>query len=218
MTTSPYAQAAGRALILVFALVLPACQGLPSGPAAGSRAQGQGWGEVRVLFVRLLPAVREPAGARFDGVDEAEVARLLASAEERLRARLDERGRLAASAGAAEANLELVLTGLGTRPASKTALDFIPLRLITGPIKDAVMGPPLEAVASFELRLRASGSGELLHASRHEIAGEGIGRADDADTRVTAASLAPALDRWSLRQAETLGLRTTACDTRCRAP
>jgi len=155
----------------------------------------------------ILPLVRFPADARFEGIDDPSVVYLMAHADARLRAQLGTRFQLKTVPEEADAVLQVALTGVGMQPEGKTALDLVPLRLVTGPIKDAALGKALEAVATFELRLSAAGAARPWREALYSIRGKSIGRADDARTQITAESLKPAIDRWASALAEQIVAR-----------
>jgi hypothetical protein len=152
---------------------------------------------VRGSSVYLHPVSRHPAGARFEDVDEAVVAELLAFADAQLRAQLGARLKLVAAPASADIAVQAALTGVGSQPAGKTVLDVVPLRLITNPIKDATLGKALEAAATLEVRLSPAASSRPLRESLYHLTGEDIGRAADPKTRIDANALKPAIERWA---------------------
>lgn len=145
----------------------------------------------------ILPVRRFPADARFDGVDDALADDLLARADAQLRARLGGRFKLTAAPEDADATLQVALTAVIAQPEGKTALDLVPLRLVTGPIKDKALGKTLEAAATLELRLTVAGAARPWRESLYQISGKSIGRADDPRTRISVDALVPAIDRWA---------------------
>ena len=54
----------------------------------------------------------------------------------------------------------------------------------------------LEAAAVMEMRLSQSATSNILRESKHELVGDGIGRADNEKTRMSLDALKPALDKW----------------------
>lgn len=155
--------------------------------APGSRAQS----------VYLHPVSRYPINARFEGVDEAVVAELIAFTDAQLRAQLGARLKLVASPASADVTVQAALTGVGSQLAGKTVLDVIPLRLITNPIKDAKLGKSLEAATSLEVRLSTTSSSRPVRESLYHLTGKDIGRAADPKTRIDANALKPAIERWA---------------------
>ena len=150
----------------------------------------------------ILPVVRFPADARFDGIDDAMVAELLAQADGQLRTRLGARYRLTESPDNADVTLQIALTNVGVQPEGKTAIDLIPMRLITGTVKDSALGKSLEATAMFETRLIAAGVARPWRESIYVIESKPIGRAADAKMRITANALKPAIDKWAAALAD----------------
>lgn len=155
----------------------------------------------------VLPVVRFPADVRFDGIDDPLVVQLLTHADSQLRARLGARFKLKAVPEEADAVLHVALTSVAMQPEGKTALDLIPLRLITGPLKDAALGKVLEAAATFEVRVSTAGAERPWREALYPIKGKTIGRADDAKTHITAEALTSAIDRWANALAEQIAAR-----------
>jgi hypothetical protein len=155
----------------------------------------------------ILPVARFPVDARFEGVDNALVAYLLAYADAQLRAQLGTRFTLKAAPEEADAVLQVALTGVAMQPEGKTALDLIPLRLVTGSLKDAALGKSLEATATFELRIGAARADRPWREALYPLKGKSVGRADDVRTHVTAESLIPAIDRWVSALADQIAAR-----------
>ncbi len=150
-----------------------------------------------------LPAVtRHPANARFEGVDEAVVDELVAFANEQLRVQLSSKLKLTDAPDLADATVQVAMTYVGSQPAGKTILDVIPLRLVTNPIKDAVLGKSLDSATTMEVRVTPTNSSRPLRESLYQLAGTDIGRAGDAKTRIDAGSLKPAIERWARACAE----------------
>ena len=152
--------------------------------------------EVKRAAVYVAPLGRFPVAATFAGVDDALVGSVLTYTEQQLRSQLAVRTRLVDDKAAADVTLDMALTALGAQPEGKTALDLVPLRLITGVAKTAAMGKALEAAAVLEMRLSQTATSHILRESKHELVGDGIGRADKEKTRMSLEALKPALDKW----------------------
>ena len=161
----------------------------------------------QIQSLYILPVARFPAEARFDGIDDALVAELLAYAGAQLRAQLGPRYKLTDSPNDADATLQVALTGLAAQPEGKTALDLVPLRLITGPVKDAALGKSLEVAATFEIRLSAPGAARPWREAAYPLKSKPIGRANNSKTHITADALKPAIERWSTALAEQLAAK-----------
>ena len=151
---------------------------------------------VKSPAVYVTPLGRFPAATKFGDLDDALVDSVLTYTEQQLRSQLAVRTRVVDDKAAADVTLEVALTALGAQPEGKTALDLVPLRLITGVAKTAAMGKALEAAAVMEMRLSQSASSNILRESKHELVGDGIGRADNEKTRMSLDALKPALDKW----------------------
>ncbi len=155
-----------------------------------------GAADVKRPTVYVAPLGRFPVAATFGDLDSALVSSVLTYAEQQLRSQLAVRTRVVDDKVAADVTLEVALTALGAQPEGKTALDLVPLRLVTGVAKTAAMGKVLEAVAVMEMRLSQSATSHILRESKHELIGDSIGRADSEKTRMSLVALKPALDKW----------------------
>ena len=146
--------------------------------------------------VYISPLVRFPHDAKFGDLDDALVDSVLAYTGEQLRSQLVVRTRVVDDKAAAELTLEVALTALAAHPAGKTALDLVPVRLITGAAKTAVKGKDMDATATIEMRLSQSAPETILRESRHELVGDSIGRSKSEETHMSLDALKPALDKW----------------------
>ena len=146
--------------------------------------------------VYIAPVLRFPHDVKFGDLDDALVDSVLAYAGQQLRSQLAVRTRVVDDKAAAELTLEVALTAFSAQPAGKTALDLVPLRLITGAAKTAVKGKDMDATATIEMRLSQSPPETILRESRHELVGDSIGRSKSEDTHMTLEALKPALDKW----------------------
>ncbi|MSR09240.1 MAG: DUF3313 family protein [Gammaproteobacteria bacterium] len=146
--------------------------------------------------IYIAPVVRFPHDAKFGDLDDALVDSVLAYAGQQLRSQLAVRTRVVDDQAAAELTLDVALTAFAAQPAGKTALDLVPVRLITGAAKTAVKGKDMDATASIEMRLSQAAPATILRESMHELVGDSIGRSKSEDTHMTLEALKPALDRW----------------------
>ncbi len=152
--------------------------------------------EHKVLALYLAPVALFPADTKFEDIEPGLVLESLTYLDQQLRLRLADRVSLVNSAGEADSSMQVALTTVAAQPAGKTALDLVPLRLITGPIKNAMMGKALEAVVTIEMQLRDAKSNAVLRETLHHVSGKGIGRSESKDTVMSFEALKPALDRW----------------------
>ena len=146
--------------------------------------------------VYIAPVLRFPHDVKFGDLDDALVDSVLAYTGQQLRSQLAVRTRVVDDKAAAELTLEVALTAFSAQPAGKTALDLVPLRLITGAAKTAVKGKDMDATATIEMRLSQSPPETILRESRHELVGDSSGRSKSEDTHMTLEALKPALDKW----------------------
>ena len=155
-----------------------------------------GTATIKSTAVHVAPLERFPIAAKFGDLDDALITSVLTYTEQQLRSQLGVRTRVVDDKAAADVTIEVALTGLGAQPEGKTALDLVPLRLITGTAKNAAMGKVMEAGAIFEMRLSQPAPSKILRESKHELVGDSIGRADNEKTRMSLEALKPALDKW----------------------
>lgn len=155
-----------------------------------------GTADLKRPAVFVTPLSRFPVAATFGDLDDALVSSVLTYTEQQLRSQLAVRTRVVDDKAAADVTLEVALTALGAQPEGKTALDLVPLRLLTGAAKTVALGKVLEAAAVIEMRLSQATSSKILRESKHELVGDSIGRADSEKTRMSLDALKPALDKW----------------------
>lgn len=75
-------------------------------------------------------------------------------------------------------------------------IDLVPLRLVTGSIRNVTQGKPLQAVATIESRVLDAATGAVLRERLDHLTGADIGRAGDPQTHLTLEALTPAADDW----------------------
>ncbi len=152
-----------------------------------------------VYAIQLTPTVIAPAGATFEDLSANDVTALIARLDSRLRAEFSQNARLANAAGNADVQLQVALTQIGAQEKGRTLVDLVPVRLVTGTVKNAAQGKELIAYATFESRVTDAVTGKVLRERIDHIAGDEIGRSGDTDTRLTAAALIPAIDEFVKR-------------------
>lgn len=155
-----------------------------------------GAADAAATAVYVAPVVRYPATAQFGELDDAFVSSVLFYTEQQLRLQLAVFTRVVDEPSAADVSLNVALTALGAQVEGKTPLDLVPLRLVTGAVKNVAMGKMLDATALFEMRVSRADSGEILRESLHALVGEAIGRDDSENTHMTLEALKPAIDKW----------------------
>ncbi|MFM8356012.1 MAG: DUF3313 family protein [Gammaproteobacteria bacterium] len=152
-----------------------------------------------VHAIALTPAVIAPAGATFEDLSANDVAALITRLDSRLRAEFSQKARLADGAGSADVQLQVALTQIGAEEKGRSLVDLVPVRLVTGTVKNAVQGKELTAFATFESRVIDATTGAVLRERIDHIVGDEIGRSGDADTRLSAEAVIPAIDEWVKR-------------------
>lgn len=152
-----------------------------------------------VNAIQLTPAVIAPAGATFEDLSANDVTALMARLDSRLRAEFSQNARLADAPGSADVQLHVALTQIGAEEKGRSLVDLVPVRLVTGTVKNAVQGKELTAYATFESRVIDAATGAVLRERIDHIVGDEIGRSGDAETRLTAAAVIPAIDEWVKR-------------------
>jgi hypothetical protein len=160
--------------------------------------------KLKIKSVYLLPVDSFPKQVQFEGVPKEVAHELVAYADQRLREHLSKRVELAATPEAADVTLQVALTALGAQPEGKTLIDLVPLRLVTGQVKNAAMGKMMEAGARMELRLSDAKTSKPLREMLHELAGKAVGREAEPASRVTADSLKEAIESWAAASVDLL--------------
>jgi hypothetical protein len=136
-----------------------------------------------------------PTHARFDGLGTETQARIASYLQQAIEQQFRQRGLLAN--GQADIQLRVAITAVAAVDPDMKPWDFLPVRLLTKPIKDGVLGAPKLAAATLEVRATESRTGEVLSESVRMDNGNSIGRQTQGVSVVTFESLHGVLDQWA---------------------
>ena len=149
-----------------------------------------------VHAIQLLPASVAPKDKVFEDFAAEQMSALISHLDSRLNAEFAEQARVAKDAGGADVTLEVAITQVGVQEKGRKLIDLVPLRLVTGSIRNVAQGKELQAVANFESRVRDAATGAVLRERLDHVSGDVIGRAGDPGTHLTLEALLPAADAW----------------------
>lgn len=145
----------------------------------------------------IKPISIYPVGAAFPEVEPDVVRQSLDYANQVLRNKLASKMTLVDDPEQSTVKVEVALTDVSTQAEGKTALDLVPLRLITNLAKTAASGKAMEAVARMEFRLLDSKTQKIRYESVHRQTGKSLGRAEKSRTPLDFSALKPAIDAWA---------------------
>lgn len=149
---------------------------------------------VKVVYVKNT--IVAPAGATFEDVPPLMLAQVLKQVDGRLRAGLSERARLSQDAMGADVQVLSAVTVVAAQEKGKGVIDLVPVRLVTGTLRNAVQGKELEAIIKIESRVLDATTGAVLRERVDQVAGDEIGRAGDPDLHITQDAVNKAIDAW----------------------
>ena len=149
-----------------------------------------------VHAIQLLPAIVAPKGVVFEDFKVEDTSALITYLDGRLSAEFAKQARVTNDAGAADIRLEVAITQIGVQEKGRNLLDLVPLRLVTGTVRNVAQGKELQAVATFESRVLDAATGAVLRERVDHVTGADIGRAGDATTHVSLEALIAAADSW----------------------
>lgn len=147
--------------------------------------------------VYFMPITTFPADASFKFVDRPTLDQTMSALDQILRNKLTEKATLVSTQDEADTTVQIVVTEITTENAGRSWYDYIPLRLLTKPIKDAAMGKEQEVVMTLEMSVRDAKSNQILFEAVHRSAGKNIGRSDDTNLKATEEDLSPIIDIWT---------------------
>jgi hypothetical protein len=124
------------------------------------------------------------------------LAEVLKQVDGRLRAGLSQRARLSQDVIEADVQILAAVTAVGAQEKGKGLIDLVPVRLVTGSVRNAVQGKELEAVIKIESRILEATTGAVLRERVDQVVGDEIGRAGDPDLHITQEAVNKAIDNW----------------------
>lgn len=149
---------------------------------------------VKAIYVKN--AIVAPAGATFEDVPPAMLAEVLKQVDGRLRAGLSQRARLSQDVIEADVQILTAVTVVGAQEKGKGLIDLVPVRLVTGSLRNAVQGKELEAIIKIESRILEATTGAVLRERVDQVAGAEIGRAGDPELHITQEAVNEGIDNW----------------------
>lgn len=208
-----------RLAALCFALILGACAASAQKPADGGSGYLPSYNNLKeatdsagvkfltsgpityrgekLVRVYAEPARLFPAGVKFPAVDQATTDRSLQYFDATLRAQLARHFTVVDAADKAQVVLKPAVTRIASVDEGMKPLDFVPVRLVTKPLKDAVMGTPQKAAAVLEVLTVDMRNAALLNTAYRPATGKATGRSGSEASRVTFDSIRPVLDEWA---------------------
>ena len=147
--------------------------------------------------IYFMPITTYPTDVDFKLVDKPVLAKSMDALDQILRKKIAEKATLVATPEEADTIVQMVVTAVATVDAGRKPIDFIPLRLLTKPIKDAAMGKEQQVVVTLEASIRDAKTNHVLFEAVHRSQGKNIGRSDDANLKATQKDLAPVIDVWT---------------------
>jgi len=138
-----------------------------------------------------------PAGVRFPSIDEATTARSLQHLDATLRTQLAKHFVLVDAPRKAQLVIRPAVTRISAVEEGMKPLDFVPVRIVTKPLKDAVLGTPQKAAAVLEVLMVDPRDGSVLNASYRPATGKETGRSGAGGDKVNFDAVKPVLDEWA---------------------
>lgn len=138
-----------------------------------------------------------PTGVRFPSIDEATTTRSLQYLDATLRAQLAKHFTVVDAPEKAQLVVRPAVTRIAAVEEGMKPLDFVPVRLVTKPLKDAVLGTPQKAAAVLEVLMVDPRSGSVVNASYRPATGKETGRSGAGGEKVSFDAVKPALDEWA---------------------
>lgn len=146
--------------------------------------------------IQLMPSSVAPKGVVFEDFTAEQMSKLISYLGSRLNAEFAKQARVSRDAGGADVILRMAITQVGVQEKGRKLIDPVPLRLVTGSIRNVTQGKPLQAVATIESRMLDAATGAVLRERLDHVTGADIGRAGDPQTHLTLEALTPAADDW----------------------
>lgn len=147
-----------------------------------------------VHAIQLAPSSVAPKDALFEDFTAEQMSTLISHLDSRLTAEFAKQARVAKDASGADVTLEVAITQVGVQEKGRKLIDLVPLRLVTGSIRNVTQGKPLQAVATIESRVLDAATGAVLRERVDHVTGADIGRAGDPETHLTLEALTAAAD------------------------
>jgi hypothetical protein len=151
----------------------------------------------KVTRVHVMPAQLFPQNVSFPDVDAQTVRSALQYLDRKPRADMAQHFTVVDSADQAQLVFRPAVTRIAAVEQGMKPLDFIPIRLVAKPLKDAVLGTPQQSAAVLEVLTIDPRDNTVVHASYRPGVGKPVGREGSADDRVSLESIQPVIDEWA---------------------
>ncbi|MBC3863708.1 DUF3313 family protein [Undibacterium jejuense] len=155
-------------------------------------ALGRKVGKIYFLKIKSYPEDKQ-----FDLIDKSTADAMMEKLDQVLRHKLKDKNLLVDTPEQADTIVQIAATEAKTIDAGRDVIDFIPLRLLTKPIKDAAMGKQQQIVVTLEMSMRDAKTRQIVFEAVHHSAGKNIGRTGDTKLQANMKSLEPVVDAWT---------------------
>ncbi|MFZ6863733.1 DUF3313 family protein [Undibacterium sp. Ji67W] len=159
---------------------------------APPEARGRKVGKIYFQAIKSYPEDKQ-----FELIDRPTVDAMMEKLDQILRKKLKEKNLLADAPEQADTIVQIAATEARTVDAGREVIDYIPLRLLSKPIKDAAMGKQQQIVVTLEMLMRDAKTNQIVFEAVHHSAGKNIGRTGDAKLQANMKSLEPVVDVWT---------------------
>jgi len=151
----------------------------------------------KVTRVYIAPSKLFPDGVRFPDIDAKTTSTSLQYFDATLRAQMVRHFTVVDTEDKAQLVIRPAVTRIAAVEEGRKPLDFVPVRLVTKPLKDAVLGTPQKSAAVLEVLVIDPRNGSVVNASYRPGVGKGIGRKGSENDKVSFESIQPVLDEWT---------------------
>jgi hypothetical protein len=152
--------------------------------------------------VYITPLTSYPENANFEFIDRATLAELESKFNASLNAHLGGKITLVSTPELADTIIQMAVTEVKAIEPNRKVIDFLPIRLITKPIKDAAMGKQQEIVVTIEMKMRDVKTDKIIYESVESAKGKTMGRTGDANLHANSKELDPVIDSWVNKTAQ----------------
>ncbi len=154
--------------------------------------------------VYIQPLTSYPEDAQFNYIDRATLAALASKFDAALNANLTGKIILVPTPDQADTVVQMAVTAVAAVEPNRGVVDYLPIRLITKPIKDAAMGKQQEVVVTMEMKMRDAKSDQVIYESLATTTGKTMGRSGDQVLRADMKTLDPVIEAWTEKVAQSL--------------
>jgi len=156
--------------------------------------------------VYLQPLVSFPDNANFEYIDRATMAALQSKFNTDLATELQEKVILVSTPEQADTILQMAVTRVAADVPSRKPRDFLPLKLITNPIKNATMGKQQEVLVTLEMKILSVKTNQIIFESLERAKGKTMGRTSDENLHADITDLEPVIAAWTKKISKSIGV------------